>query len=71
MPSGNGQLSPACLARSKYSPTVLLETLQIRAMARLEKPSFFYRNTSRIFPKDIGTMCALVIAPGTFRSPFA
>src|SRR3972149_4575016 len=48
MPSGNGQLNPACLAFSKYSPTVLLETLQTRAIARLENPSFFNRNTSRI-----------------------
>lgn len=47
--SGNGQFNPACLAFFKYSPAVLLETLQTRAMARLEKPSFLNRNTSRIF----------------------
>ena len=42
-----GQLSPAALARRRYSPTVLWEILQLRAIARFDSPhSHFRRRTS-------------------------
>ena len=49
------KLSPACSARSKYSPTVLLETLQIRAIVPyLVPPS--------------GSICVIPEAPPSERS---
>lgn len=38
-PSGSGQDSLAAAARRRYSPTVLLDILQARAMARFDKPA--------------------------------
>jgi len=47
--AGRGQLSPAALARCRYSLTVLWEMEQLRAMARFFSPhSHFRRRTSRI-----------------------
>ena len=46
---GIGQFSPASLARRRYSPTVLWEMEQLRAIARFVNPhSHFKRRTSRI-----------------------
>jgi hypothetical protein len=51
--SANGHPTWACLARAKYSPTVLLEIRQARAIARFDKPiSFLSRRISRIFRMD-------------------
>jgi len=47
--SGIGQLTPTSLARRRYSPTVLWEMEQLRAIARFVSPhSHFKRRTSRI-----------------------
>lgn len=48
--SGIGQLTPAAFARRRYSPTVLLDTLQAPAIARLDNPaSYFNLRISLIF----------------------
>ena len=49
MSAGSGQLSPASWARRRYSPTVLWEMEQLRAIARFDSPhSHFRRRTSAI-----------------------
>ena len=51
--SGTGQLTPATLARRRYSPTVDGDVPRLRAIARMLNAAAKYsRSTSRIFRMD-------------------
>ena len=62
IPSGNGQLKPACLAFSKYSPTVLLDILQAPAMARSDNPA-------SCFISPIGYLIILLLVSSLLLAP--